>query len=97
MSSESANEMITVPKAEWERLLKLEADLPAMLEAVEKRTAKERFKQLQQSDTPEKVRQRVNKHYQLHKDEINAKRREKRRLARAAVGTAGTTVDTLTA
>lgn len=39
---------------------------------------------LKSKDTPEKSKQRVIKHYELHKDEINAKRREKRRLAREA-------------
>ncbi len=36
------------------------------------------------SDTPEKSKERALKHYALHKDEINAKRREKRRLEKEA-------------
>ncbi len=71
-------ELVTIEKAELERLRKLEADLPAMLEKVRNETTKERFKALQEKDTPEKVRQRANKYYALHKEQIAAKRKEQR-------------------
>lgn len=66
-----------------ERLAELERYEQIVLKKKEK--DKERFKFLKSTtDTPEKSKQRVLKHYDLHKDEINAKRREKRRLAREA-------------
>jgi vacuolar-type H+-ATPase subunit I/STV1 len=67
-----------------ERLAELERYEQMILKKKEK--DKERFKELKQtySDDPEKSKQRVMKHYELHKDEINAKRREKRRLEREA-------------
>ena len=65
-----------------ERLAELERYEQLVLKNKEK--DKERFKVLKKSysDDPEKSKQRVLKHYEVHKDEINAKRREKRRLVR---------------
>lgn len=63
-----------------ERLAELEA-----IEAkyrVDQEKKKERLRMLEENQSPESHRKRVMKHYELHKDEINAKRREKRRLAR---------------
>lgn len=66
-----------------ERLAELERYEQMILKKKEK--DKERFKVLKSTtDTPEKAKRRVLKHYELHKDEINAKRREKRRLEREA-------------
>ena len=65
-----------------ERLAELEA-----IEAkykVDQGKKKERLKALEEKRTPESHLKQVMKHYELHKDEINAKRREKRRLAREA-------------
>lgn len=66
------------------------AERLAELEAIEARykldqeKKKERLKMLEEKQTPESLKKRVMKHYEVHKDEINAKRREKRRLAREA-------------
>ena len=66
------------------------AERLAELEAIEARykldqeKKKERLKMLEENQSPESHRKRVMKHYELHKDEINAKRREKRRLEREA-------------
>jgi hypothetical protein len=67
--------------AELERL---ERELPAIIAKAKEEAHKERFNKLRQRDkeNPELHTKRVMKHYDLHKDEINAKRREKRRLAR---------------
>ncbi len=65
-----------------ERLAELEA-----IEAkykVDQEKKKERLKMLEEKQSPESHRKRVMKHYEIHKDEINAKRREKRRLEREA-------------
>ncbi len=65
-----------------ERLAELE-----MIETkykAEQEKKKERLKILEEKRTPESHLKQVMKHYELHKDEINAKRREKRRLAREA-------------
>jgi hypothetical protein len=51
---------------------------------LEQEKKKERLKTLEEKRTPESHLKQVMKHYELHKDEINAKRREKRRLAREA-------------
>lgn len=79
MASTTSPKMVLVSEEELERLRRLEADLPAIVEKVRNETTKERFKDLQSKDTPEKVRDRANKYYMLHKEEINAKRREKRK------------------
>ncbi len=65
-----------------ERLAELERLAQLALKKKEKDLSKLAI--LKSKDTPEKSKQRVLKHYELHKDEINAKRREKRRLAREA-------------
>ena len=46
----------------------------------------ERIKQLHDRDkaNPQAVAKRASKYYESHKDEINARRREKRRMAREA-------------
>ena len=71
-----------------ERLAELERYEQMILQKKEK--DKERFKVLKTSysDDPEKSKQRVLKHYEMHKEEINARRREKRRLEREARDTA---------
>ncbi len=65
-----------------ERLAELES-IEAKYRA-EQEKKKERLKMLEEKRTPESHLKQVMKHYELHKDEINAKRREKRRLAREA-------------
>lgn len=65
-----------------ERLAELERFEQILLKKRQKDLTK--LAVLKSEDTPEKSKQRVMKHYELHKDEINAKRREKRRLEREA-------------
>jgi hypothetical protein len=69
--------------AELERL---ERELPTIIAKAKEDANKERFDKLREHDKehPEQHLKRVMKHYELHKDEINAKRREKRRLIREA-------------
>ena len=81
MSSDSAtttdNVIVSVSA---ERLAELES-----IEAkykVDQEKKKERLKMLEERQTPDSHRKQALKHYETHKDEINAKRREKRRLAR---------------
>jgi hypothetical protein len=71
-------ETITIPKDEYEELLKLKADLPAMLEKAKEDEQKEALVRLHQRDkeNPEGARKRALKRYNRNKDEINAKRRE---------------------
>jgi hypothetical protein len=82
MSAVDASGCVLVP---LERLRALEA-----LEATiaERKTAEEhdadRFKMLRERDkaNPELASKRALKYYDAHKEEINARRREKRRLAK---------------
>jgi hypothetical protein len=71
-------ETITIPKDEYEELLKLKADLPAMLEKAKEEEQKEALVRLHRRDkeNPEGARKRALKRYNRNKDEINAKRRE---------------------
>jgi hypothetical protein len=73
-----SEELITIPKAEWERLQKIEADLPALLEKTKQERDKERLQELSQrnKENPEEQRKKALKRYYRSKDEINAKRRE---------------------
>ena len=80
----SGNVIVTAERlAELERL---ERELPTIIAKAKEEAHKERFDKLRERDkeNPELHTKRVMKHYELHKDEINAKRREKRRLAREA-------------
>jgi sulfite reductase beta subunit-like hemoprotein len=65
-----------------ERLAELEAIETKY--KVDQEKKKERLKALVEQQTPDSLKKRVMKHYELHKDNINAKRREKRRLVREA-------------
>jgi hypothetical protein len=80
-----AEEMILVSKAELDRLRKLESELPSLVEEVRKETTQDRFKQLAAMDTPEKIRERAKKYYHLHKEEIKARRREKKEASRVSL------------
>ncbi len=80
-----SEETINVSKAEWEELRKLKEELPTIINQIRSESTKDRFKQLQATDTPEKVRERAKKYYQLHKDEIKAKRLEKKNASLTAV------------
>lgn len=62
-----SEEVITISLAEYERLKKLADAKDA------------RLKKLHESEKPEIKREKALKYYTDHKDEINAKRREKRK------------------
>lgn len=80
------SETVTILKAELERLQKLEADLPGLLEKVRNETTKERLEHLhtKQRENPEKHREQSKKRYELKKAEILAKRREAYQRKKAA-------------
>jgi hypothetical protein len=77
-TTESSDEMILVRKAEYERLKKLEGELPAVIAKTKEERDRERLKELSQrhKDNPDEHRQKALKRYYKNKEEINAKRRE---------------------
>jgi hypothetical protein len=83
-------ETITIPKEEYEELLKLKADLPAILEKAKEEEQKEALVRLHQRDkeNPEGARKRALKRYNRNKDQINAKRREAYKAKKEALKTA---------
>lgn len=86
LNSSMSDETVTISKQEYERLQKLEADLPAMLETAKHQGGMDRLKMLNQKrkENPEKHRELSKKRYELKKDEILAKRREAYRLKKEA-------------
>ncbi len=84
MSAEE--EMVLVPKSEIEKLRKLEAELPTIIEKTKVERDKERLKELakRNKENPEHHREQSKKLYYLKRDEINAKRREAYRLKKEA-------------
>jgi hypothetical protein len=78
LNSDMSDEIVMISKKELERLQKLEADLPAMLEAAKEEERKDALTRLHQRDkeNPDAARARAIKRYNRNKDEINAKRRE---------------------
>ena len=79
-----ANVLVSAERlAELERL---EKDLPAIIAKAKEEAHKERFDKLRERDkeNPEEHTKRTMKWYEKNREEINAKRREKRRLAREA-------------
>lgn len=75
-------QLILVSKEEFDRLRKLEEDLPELLEATREEERKNALTRLHQRDkeNPELAKKRYKKHYNLNKDAINEKRREAYRL-----------------
>ncbi len=86
LNSNMSDETVIISKKEFERLQKLEADLPAMLEAAKEEERKDALTRLHQRDkeNPEAAKKRYKKHYNLNKDAVNAKRREAYRLKKEA-------------
>ena len=84
--SEASEEMVLVSKAELERLRKLEADMPAIIEKAKHEGGMDRLKVLNQrnKENPELHRQKSKEYYELKKDKILAKRREAYKLKKAA-------------
>lgn len=75
--SDSNEEMVLVSKAELERLRKLEAEMPAIIEKAKHEGGMDRLKTLhkEQKENPQKHREQALRYYNLRKDEINAKKR----------------------
>jgi hypothetical protein len=86
----SGNEMITVPRAEFEELIKLKQDLPTIIEQAKLDERKDALVRLHQRDkeNPEQHRMRSKRLYELKKEEIKAKRRESYRLKKEAAAAA---------
>ena len=84
MSSEESVKMVTIPESRLKELEAIEAKLSKHKTAEEYDA--ERFKMLRERDKadPKVANKRALKYYELHKEEINAKRREQRRLAKEA-------------
>ena len=79
-------ELVTIAKDELERLRKLEADLPALLEKARYEGGMDRLKALhqKQKENPKQHSENMLKRYHLKKEEINARRREAYRLKKEA-------------
>ncbi len=83
---------IVVSKTEWERLKKLEEDLPHIIEKTKQERDKERLHELTQRhrENPEEHRRKERERYELKKDIIKAKRREAYKLKKEAEKTSTT-------
>ena len=73
--------MISISKERLESLEKLERELPTLIENAILDYKKNKLKKLHEKDksNPESVNIRVKRYVEKHKDEINARRREKRK------------------
>ena len=82
----SNKESVTVPKEEYEELLKLKEELPSIIEKAKLDRDKENLAKLTQmhKDNPEKHREQSKKRYHQKKEEINARRREAYRAKKEA-------------
>lgn len=76
-------EMVLVSKAELEELRKIKEQLPTVIEQAKSEERKDALVRLHQRDkeNPEISRERSKKYYQLHKEEVKARRLEKRNAA----------------
>ncbi len=95
----SVEDYIRVPKAAWDRLCTLEAELPALLKKARQEGGMDRLKVLNQhhKDFPEEHRRKSKEWYALKREQILAKRREayRRKKAATAVATVAETVATV--
>ncbi len=92
-NSMALSDMVMISRAELERLQKLEAELPDIIQKAKEEEAKEALRRLHQRDkeNPEAHRQRSKKLYERKKEEILAKRREAyRKRAKANAENAAT-------
>ena len=84
----SANTMVMIPIAteRLKALETLEASLPDLIQNAILEYKKSNLRRLHEKDkaNPENVNKRVKRYAEKHREEINAKRREKRRLQKAA-------------
>lgn len=82
---------VLVPLERLRALEALEAELPTIIEKAKQDRDKERLAALDEKRklNPEPHRQSVLEHYHKHKEEINAKRRERYRLKKQTEAAAG--------
>ena len=85
--TETIESMVEISIERLQALEALEAKLPSMIENAILEYKKSNLRRLHEKDkaNPASVNARVKRYAEKHKDEINAKRREKRRLAKEAV------------
>jgi hypothetical protein len=86
MSTEPANELVTISVARLRELEALEASIPTLLEKTKAERDKERLTELsaKNKENPKAHSDHVLKKYHQNKEEINAKRREAYRLKKEA-------------
>ena len=82
----TATSMVPITLDRLKALEALEASLPVMIQAAILEYKKSNLRRLHEKDkaNPENVNKRVKRYAEKHREEINAKRREKRRLQKAA-------------
>ena len=93
-NTNTTNSMIEISKQRLAELEKLEQDLPTLIEKAILEHKKSNLKRLHEKDKndPNSVKLRVKRYIAKHRDEINAKRREKRRLKSEAKNNDGSSV-----
>ena len=85
-ASANTTPMIPIATERLKALEALEASLPDLIQHAILEYKKSNLRRLHEKDkaNPENVNKRVKRYAEKHRDEINAKRREKRRLQKAA-------------
>lgn len=86
MNSES-EQMVEISIERLRQLEQLEASIPQLVEAAIKQYKQEKLKSLHEKDkqNPTAANMRARRYAEKHRDEINARRREKRRMAKETV------------
>lgn len=80
-------QMVEISIERLRRLEQLEASIPQLVEAAIKQYKQEKLKSLHEKDkqNPTAANMRARRYAEKHRDEINARRREKRRMAKETV------------
>jgi len=86
MDASATTTMIPIATERLKALEALEASLPDLIQNAILEYKKSNLRRLHEKDkaNPENVNKRVKRYAEKHREEINAKRREKRRLQKAA-------------
>lgn len=97
-ASANTTSMIPIATERLKALEALEASLPDLIQNAILEYKKSNLRRLHEKDkaNPENVNKRVKRYAEKHREEINAKRREKRRLQKAAAASAGHSATTIT-
>lgn len=84
--STSHNEIIEISAERYSKLLELETKLPNLIEDALHQHKMNTLKKLHEEDKlhPERVNERARRYVAKHREQINAKRRERRLLYRAS-------------